>query len=102
MTSTHVALLLLLVAVALAGLFGLNLYFRVKVLRSYSNLSRNRVDFAMSDIFSPTRMHEIITKYPDHESDIMSFARHMRYSVWLTSVFIVIIIIFGSILMYYR
>lgn len=102
MTSQGVVWLLILLAFCFAGLFGLNLYFRVKVLRSYSVLSRNRVEFNMRDIFSPPRMQEVIDRYPQHEKDINTFARNMRLSIWMTSVFLVIIIFFGSVLMYHR
>ena len=90
------------IGVVIAGFFVLNLYFRIKVVRSYRNLSRNGVQFAGSAIFSPSKMQEIIDRYPDHEKDLLQFSRYLRMSVWMASVFIVTIIIFGSVLMYFR
>ena len=94
--------LLLGIGLFITGFFVLNLYFRIKVVRSYRNLSRNGVQFAGSAIFSPSKMQEIINRYPDHEDDLLKFSKYLRMSIWMASVFIVTIIIFGSVLMYFR
>ncbi len=94
--------LLAFVALLFTGFFLLNLYFRLKVVRSYHNLSRNRVQFVSSAIFSKTKMQEVITEYPEHETDLLRFSKFLRYSVLMASVFIVVTIIFGSVLMYFR
>ena len=93
---------LALLAFSFAGLFGLNLYFRVKVMRSYVILSRNQVQFAIRDIFSSARMNQVIGRYPQYRKELETFSRNLRFSVWMTSVFLVVVIIFGSVLMYYR
>ena len=90
------------IAVLFAGFVLLNLYFRVKVLRSYRKLSRSGVEFAASAIFSQAHMQEVIDRYPAHEAELLQFARFLRYSIWMASVFLVVVIIFGSVLMYYR
>ena len=94
--------MLAFVALLFTGFFVLNLYFRLKVVRSFHNLSRNGVEFATSALFSSSKMNEVIEEYPDHEMDLLRFSKFLKYSVWMASVFIVITIIFGSILMYFR
>ena len=69
------------VAVLFAGFVLLNLYFRVKVLRSYRKLSRSGVDFAASAIFSPTQMQAVINRYPAHKAELVQFSKYLRYSV---------------------
>ena len=71
-------------------------------MRSFHNLSRNGVQFVSGAIFSNEKMKEVVAKYPDHEEDLIRFSKYLRYSVYMASVFIVVTIIFGSILMYYR
>lgn len=71
-------------------------------MRSFHNLSRNGVEFATGAIFSNAKMKEVIEEYPDHEMDLVRFSKYLRYSVLMASVFIVVTIIFGSVLMYYR
>lgn len=89
----------LLLALLFAAFFLLNVYFRVKVLKSYSSLSRDNVKFPASDVFSKSKIEEVVVRYPEHAQDIRNFARHMRYSMWMASVFIVLIIILGYLLL---
>jgi len=98
----NVGWLLAFVALLFTGFFLLNLYFRLKVVRSFHNLSRNGVQFVSGAIFSSTKMKEVIAEYPDHETDLIRFSKYLRYSVLMASVFIVVTVIFGSVLMYYR
>ena len=90
--------MLAVIAVALTGLFVLNIYIRIKVLRSYGRLTRNRVEFAAVDIFSAEKMEEVASRYPDQRDDIITFSRNIRITVWMASVFLVVIIVFGWIL----
>ena len=98
----NVGWLLAFVALLFTGFFLLNLYFRLKVVRSFHNLSRNGVQFVSGAIFSNAKMKEVIAEYPAHETDLIRFSKYLRYSVLMASVFIVVTIIFGSVLMYYR
>ena len=93
---------LLGIGLLFTGFFILNLYFRVKVIRSYRNLRKAGVEFAGSAIFSKETMSELKAHYPDHEGDLEQFAKYLRLTIWMASVFIVVTIIFGSVLMYYR
>ncbi len=89
------------------GLFGamlfLNLYFRIRVLKTYKKLVQNRVEFGASHLFNRKKMEEeVYPKYPHMKSDIEVFVNHIRYSVRMATVLIALITLFGAILMYFR
>lgn len=97
-----IALVVFIIALFL-GLLFLNLYFRIKVLKSYKILVQNRVDFEAKWILDKKKMEsEVIPKHPAMANEIRTFANHIRYSVKIASILIVLITIFGCILMYYR
>lgn len=88
---------------AFAGLLFINLYFRAKVLRSYRYLVQNRVDFSTKHLFNRKKMEaEVLPRFPEHRQHIEQFANHIRYSVWMASLLICVIIFFGLVLKYYR
>ncbi len=96
-------ILLFLVIGLFAAMVFLNVYFRVRVLKDYRILVRNRVDFKARHIFSEKKMREeIIPRYPAFEQNLMSFGRHLRYSINMATVLIFLITLFGAILMYFR
>lgn len=85
------------------GMLFLNLYFRVRVLRTYRVLVQNRVEFGAKHIFHPAKMEEeIFPKYPEMQEEIRIFCRHLRYSIKMATVLMVLITLFGAVLMYYR
>jgi len=95
-------LIFLVIGLFVALLF-LNVYFRVKVLKEYKYLVNNRVEFTTSDIFNKRRMQEeVIVKYPQHRDSIESFVKHIKFSVNIAMMLIVLITLFGGILMYFR
>jgi len=85
----------LVLALLFGGFFLLNMYFRIKVWKSWRVLSRHGVEFAARDIFSGQKLRAVIDRYPEHKEDILNYAKHMQFSLWLASVFVVLIIIFG-------
>lgn len=92
----------IIIGLFIAMLF-VNVYFRVKVVKSYRKLQENEVDFEAAHIFNPTRMEaEILPKYPDMREEIITFTSHIRYSIKMASVLIALITLFGAVLMYYR
>ncbi len=96
----------LLVSIVLslfAAMLFLNLYFRIRVWKTYRRLVDRRVEFGAAHIFNRQRMEEeIIPHYPDMREDIENFVRHMRYSIRMATVLVALITLFGAILMYYR
>ncbi len=95
-------LIFFIISVFVALLF-VNLYFRAKVLKSYRRLVQHRVQFDAKDIMNRQRIiDEVVPLYPEHEEDIMSFVDHIRFSVRIAMILIVLITIFGAILMYFR
>ena len=97
---------ILLITVVL-GLFAamlfLNVYFRVKVLKTYKVLVQNQVEFGPSHVFNKKKMEaEVFPKYPHMQEEIQTFVNHMQYSIRMATVLIALITLFGAILMYYR
>jgi len=86
-----------------AAMLFLNLYFRIRVFKTYKKLVQNRVEFGASHVFNKEKMEEeIMPKYPHMRQDIETFVRHLRYSIQMATVLIALITLFGGILMYYR
>lgn len=98
----YVLLISIVVGLFIAMLF-VNVYFRVRVFKVYKTLVQNRVEFGASHIFNRTKMEkEVFPKHPSQIENIEIFVRHMRYSIKMATVLIILITIFGAILMYYR
>lgn len=98
----YVLLISIVVGLFIAMLF-VNVYFRVRVFKVYRRLVEGRVEFGAAHIFNKEKMEtEIYPKYPEAQEDIEIFVRHMRYSIKMATVLIVLITLFGAILMYYR
>ncbi len=98
----YILLISIVIGLFLVMLF-LNLYFRVKVLRTYRKLVDNRVEFGAAHLFNKSKMEEeIFPRYPHMREEIETFSRHMQYSIKMASVLILLITLFGAILMYYR
>lgn len=96
-------LLISIVIGLFVGMLFLNLYFRAKVFKVYGVLTRNRVEFGAAHIFNRQKLEEeILPKYPQFRNEIETFIRHMRYSIRMASVLIMLITAFGAILMYFR
>ncbi len=96
-------LLVSIVLALFAAMLFLNLYFRIRVWKTYRKLVDNRVEFGAAHIFNRQKMEdEIYPLYPDMRGDIEVFVRHLRYSIRMATVLIALITIFGAILMYYR
>ena len=92
----------LIIGLFVAMLF-LNVYFRVKVMKSYKKLVQQRVEFGIKDILNKEKIEkEVIPKYPHAAQDIRDFTNHIRYSVKMGTVLIVLITAFGAVLMWYR
>ena len=98
----YLILVFSVVGLFIAMLF-LNVYFRIKVLKTYKILVQNKVEFGASHMFNPSKMEsEIYPKYPKMKNEIATFVRHMRYSIRMATVLIALITLFGAVLMYYR
>ena len=98
----YILLISIVIGLFVAMLF-VNLYFRAKVLKVYGVLVRNRVQFGAAHIFNRQKLEEeILPRYPKFRNEIESFVRHMRYSIRMATVLLVLITAFGAILMYFR
>lgn len=98
----YILLVTLVIGLFIAMLF-LNVYFRVKVLKTYKILVQNEVEFGAKHLFNQQKMEaEIFPKYPHLHKEIATFCSHIRYSMKMATVLITLITLFGAILMYYR
>ena len=97
---------LLLVTIVLslfAAMLFVNIYFRVKVLKTYKILKQNKVEFGSAHLFNKKRMEaEIFPRYPHMKAEITTFTSHIHYSIKMATVLIALLTLFGAILMYYR
>jgi hypothetical protein len=90
----------LIIGFFLALLF-LNIYFRVKVLKLYKILVKNRIEFNASHIFNKEKMMtEILSQYPDFSNEILTFTGHIKRSLSIAVILIVLITVMGCILKY--
>ena len=86
-----------------AAMLFLNLYFRMKVMKSYGVLVRNKVQFDASHIFNQEKLaKEILPKYPAYRTEIETFVKHIHFSIKMATVLTTLITAFAAILMYYK
>ena len=96
-------LLIVIVLLLFAAMVFVNVYFRVRVLKSYKKLVQNRVEFGTAHFFNQKKMEEeIFPKYPHMKEEIQVFVNNMKYTIKMATVLIALITLFGAILMYYR
>lgn len=96
-------LLVTIVLALFACMLFVNVYFRVRVLKTYKKLVQNKVEFGAAHLFNQKKMEEeIFPRYPHMKEDIQTFVNHMKYTIKMASVLIALITLFGAILMYYR
>lgn len=77
----------------------LNLYFRIKVLKYYRILVKNKVEFEARWILDKRKMEELVLpKYPKYRDEINKFASHIRFSLKLGSFLLLLIILIWAIL----
>lgn len=99
--------MLILLISSVIGLFVamlfVNIYFRIKVIKSYRRLVARKVEFGAVHVFNLSRLKtEILPRYPESEADILAFVNNLRYSIRMATVLLALITAFGAILMYYR
>lgn len=98
----YILLLSIVIGLFVAMLF-VNLYFRAKVMKLYGVLVRNKVEFGAAHIFNRQKLEaEILPRYPKFRNEIEGFIRHMRYSIRMASVLLLLITLMGAIMMYFR
>jgi hypothetical protein len=97
----YVLLISLVIGLFIAMLF-LNVYFRVKVIRSYRTLIQNGVEFGAVHVFNKKKLQEeVLPYYPELSQEIETFVNHLRYSIRMATVLLFLITLFGAVLMQY-
>lgn len=99
----YILLISLVIGLFVAMLF-VNVYFRVRVIKAYKVLVQNRVEFDPVHVFNMRRLEaEILPRYsPDLQQAILTFVRHLQFSIKMATVLVTLITLFGGILMYFR
>jgi len=98
----YTLLITIVIGLFVAMLF-VNLYFRAKVFKVYGILVRNKVEYGAAHIFNRKKLEEeILPRYPQFQNEIETFIKHMRNSIRMASVLLLLITLFGGILMYFR
>jgi len=88
-----------ILAALFLGFFLLNVYFRLRIFKHYRTLMKNRVEFGTAEIFSDKRMEAVISRHPQLKEQITKFCLNMRLTMWMATVFVILIIIFGFVLL---
>jgi len=85
-----------ILALAFLGILLLNLYMRVKVLKYYRMLTKDRVDFSIKQMMSEKLLkEEVLPKYPKHKETILKFSRNVKRSMAYASIILMLIIYLG-------
>lgn len=90
------------IAVAFAGMLGVNVYFRAQVLKAYRVLVRAGVEFDGRDMLTAARVDELVARHPAHAAELRAFTGGIRRSMSMASALIVLITLLGATLMWYR
>jgi len=95
--------LVIAIIVSFCSLLVLHIYFRIKVFNAYKKLVQNRVDIDVKAIFSDRKIREeVVPRYPRFEKEILAFVKYLKLAMTLASLFLILIILLGGILMYNR
>ena len=96
-------LIITLCGIAFIAILVLNIYFRVKVLRNYRELARNKVQFGAEHFFNKKKLEEeILPRYPQQREAILTFVNNIRFSVLCASALVVVISILAASLMFFN
>lgn len=83
-----------------AAMLFLNVYFRVKVIKHFRNITRAKVEFGARHIFNKQKLEqEVIPLYPESAEDILAFAKNLTFGIKMASVLFALICLFGYVLM---
>jgi hypothetical protein len=97
----YTVLIALVIGLFVALLF-LQLYFRIRVLKVYKALVRDRVQFGALELFNKEKREEVKRRYPNQALEIQTFSDYLHYSIRMATVLIFLITAFGAVLMWYR
>ena len=84
-------------------LLGVNIYFRIKVLKTLRILRKYNIEFDRQLVSDTQRLNALIKNSPEGSRQAISdFASYIKKSMALAIVLILLITLFGAVLMYYR
>lgn len=96
-------ILMYIIIALFAVLLFVNIYFRIKVMKTLKILRQYNVQFDKSMVADDTKLAELIKKSPgESRKAIADFARYIKRSMTMAILLILMITLFGAVLMYYR
>lgn len=73
------------------------------MLKFYKKLVQNRVQFEVADVFNRKKLEtDVLAKYPGYRDDIEGFVGHIRRSVIIAVILVLLITLMGVILHYLK
>ncbi len=92
----------LIIGIFVALLF-VNIYFRVKVLKYYRILTKNKIEFPAKYILNKQKLEEeVLPKYPRFKNEINAFCQGIRFSVKVASILLFFITLLAAIMYYFE
>lgn|SRR5210317_553751 len=86
-----------------AAMLFINIYFRIKVIKHFRNITKAGVEFGAKHVFNQTKLEsEVIPRYPESKNDILAFSKHLKMAMKLASILFTLICLLGWILMKWR
>ena len=78
----------------------LNLYFRLKVMRSYRDMVKAGLEIRARDLLNKETLEtKVIPANKKYETEIRTFVKYLKNGFKMTSVLLGLVVLFGYILM---
>ncbi|MBK7371884.1 MAG: hypothetical protein IPL56_03135 [Saprospiraceae bacterium] len=95
--------LMYLIIVLFALLLLVNIFFRIKVIKSLKVLRESNIQFDAAMVFDKDKLKSFIAAQPPTNGKAISdFSKYLRSSITMAVLLIALITLFGAVLMYYR
>lgn len=89
-----------LIAGTFIALLFFNLFYRVKIFKLYKHLVQKKINFTTKHFFNQELLEkEVLSRYPEHNEQILGFIAMIRRSVIYASLLIFVITLLGLLLM---
>lgn len=86
---------IVVVALFVALLF-FNLYFRIKLLKGFKYLIRNKVQFGIKHILIREKLEEeVLNRYPTQRNEIIQFVHLLKRAILIATILLVLIAVAG-------
>lgn len=95
-------MLWIIIGLFIALLF-VNIYFRLRVIKHFRNITKAGVEFGAKHIFNDHKLEtEVIPRYPNSAEDIRAFAKELKFALKFATGLFLLICLLGWVLMKWR